>query len=99
RPGGFLVAAQPVTLTRARPKAPTGPAITASGSISSGPQAARTARASRILVEGRHDAELVAHGWGDALRVEGVVGEVLEAVDHLAAVIATFRPGPGRRLG
>jgi hypothetical protein len=37
--------------------------------------------------------------WGDDLRVEGVVVERLDGADHLDAVVASFRPGPGRRLG
>jgi DUF3097 family protein len=60
---------------------------------------ARVAQPSRILVEGIHDAELVEKVWGDDLRVEGVVVERLDGIDHLAAVVAEFSPGPGRRLG
>jgi DUF3097, C-terminal domain len=37
--------------------------------------------------------------WGDDLRLEGVVVERLDGMDHLAATIDEFRPGPGRRLG
>jgi hypothetical protein len=62
-------------------------------------QRARVARASRILVEGVHDAELVEKVWGDDLRVEGVVVERLDGMDHLARVVGEFGPGPGRRLG
>ena len=54
---------------------------------------------SRILVEGRHDAELVEKVWGADLRVEGVVVEYLQGVDLLADVLAEFRPGPERRVG
>jgi hypothetical protein len=57
------------------------------------------ARASRILVEGIHDAALVERVWGDDLRVEGVVVERLDGADHLPAELRAFRPGPGRRLG
>ena len=57
------------------------------------------ARASRILVEGVHDAELVERVWGDDLRVEGVVVERLDGIDHLAEVVDGFGPGPGNRLG
>ena len=57
------------------------------------------ARASRIYVEGRHDAELVEKIWGDDLRDVGVVVEYLEGVDHLPQIMAEFQPGPGRRLG
>ncbi|HET9769674.1 MAG TPA: DUF3097 family protein, partial [Acidimicrobiia bacterium] len=46
-----------------------------------------------------HDAELVEKVWGDDLRIEGVVVERLDGIDHLADVVAEFSPGPGRRLG
>jgi hypothetical protein len=57
------------------------------------------AKASRIYVEGRHDAELIEQIWGDDLRDVGVVVEYLEGVDHLPAVLQVFAPGPQRRLG
>ncbi|CAM5293499.1 hypothetical protein SCALM49S_02569 [Streptomyces californicus] len=59
----------------------------------------RVARAGRIYVEGRHDAELVERVWGDDLRIEGVVVEYLEGVDDLPAIVAEFAPGPDARLG
>src|SRR4029450_3259733 len=49
--------------------------------------------------EGVHDAELVEKVWGDDLRVEGVVVERLDGMDHLAEVIAEMRPRAGLRLG
>lgn len=73
--------------------------LTASGSIDTGPVRARTARASRILVEGVHDAELVEKVWGDDLRVEGIVVERLDGIDHLGEFIERFRPGSDARLG
>ena len=57
------------------------------------------ARASRIFVEGRHDAELVEKVWGDDLRIEGVVVEYLDGVDDLAERLREFGPGPSRRVG
>jgi hypothetical protein len=60
---------------------------------------ARVARASRIYVEGKHDAELVEKIWGDDLRDVGVVVEYLEGIDHLSAIVTEFSPDPGRRLG
>ena len=60
---------------------------------------AKVARASRIYVEGKHDAELVEKIWGDDLRDVGVVVEYLEGVDDLPAIVASFSPAPGRRLG
>jgi hypothetical protein len=72
---------------------------TASGSIDSGPVRARVARQSRVLVEGIHDAELVEKVWGDDLRVEGIVVERLDGIDHLESFIERFEPGGDARLG
>lgn len=100
-PGSFLLEGKRVTLVRpaAAPAAAPGPRRTASGSIAAPDQRARVARASRIYVEGKHDAELVEKIWGDDLRDVGVVVEYLEGVDDLAAIVAEFQPGPGARLG
>jgi hypothetical protein len=57
------------------------------------------ARASRIYVEGKHDAELVEKVWGDDLRDVGVVVEFLNGIDELPAIVAEFAPEDGRRLG
>jgi hypothetical protein len=98
-PGTFLFEGGRVTLVRPAPKATASPVKTASGSIAAPGQRAKVARASRIYVEGKHDAELVEKIWGDDLRDAGVVVEYLEGVDDLPAIVATFGPGPGRRLG
>ncbi len=78
---------------------PAGPRRTASGSIAAPVSRAKVARASRIYVEGRHDAELVEQIWGDDLRDVGVVVEFLGGIDDLPAIVSGFSPGPGRRLG
>ena len=96
--GSFLIDGAPVALRVPR-AAPQGRARTASGSFAVGDARARVARQSRIFVEGRHDAELVEKVWGADLRVEGVVVEYLEGVDHLAEVLAEFRPTADRRVG
>ncbi|GLW72244.1 hypothetical protein Kpho02_45430 [Kitasatospora phosalacinea] len=101
-PRGFLLEGRVVTLVRpaaAAPAPPRGPGRTASGSVAVPGARARVARESRIYVEGRHDAELVERVWGDDLRIEGVVVEYLEGVDDLPAIVESFAPGPGRRLG
>jgi len=98
RPAAFLVEGRPTTLV-VPPSAPTGPAISASGSVKVANLTARTARASRIWVEGIHDAALVETVWGHDLRVEGVVVEPLHGMDDLAAAVAGFGPAPHRRLG
>jgi hypothetical protein len=96
---GFLVDGQPVVLVNPTMKAPAGRARTASGSMAVADAPARVARASRIFVEGRHDAELVEKVWGADLRIEGVVVEYIEGVDNLAELLAAFKPGPTRRVG
>lgn len=103
---GFWVDGVPVRLVAARSARPAGPVApgpaglrSASGSVAVSGHRARVARASRILVEGKHDAELVEKIWGHDLRVEGVVVVPLHGVDDLAEAVADFGPGPGRRLG
>ncbi|WP_043600577.1 DUF3097 domain-containing protein [Cellulomonas flavigena] len=97
---GFWVEGEPVTLTApVTTRAPQRPTRTASGSLAVPDAPARVARGSRIWVEGRHDAELVEKVWGDDLRVEGVVVELLDGVDHLADALRDFRPTADRRVG
>ena len=103
---GFWVDGAPVRLVApvraaasSAPRTAGGRRLTASGSLAVDQPRARVARASRIWVEGRHDAELVERVWGDDLRVEGVVVELLEGVDNLEAVLRDFSPGPRRRAG
>jgi DUF3097 family protein len=100
---GFLLEGRPIRLmppapSAKRPGSATA-ARTASGSVRVEGQRAQVAKASRIWVEGKHDAELVEKVWGDDLRVEGIVVEPLHGIDDLAGAVAAFRPGPGRRLG
>ena len=96
---GFLLEGRPVTLVRPASLGIRRAGRTASGSIAAPPAPARVARASRIWVEGVHDAALVERVWGHDLRVEAVVVEPLSGVDALPAAVAGFRPGPRRRLG
>jgi hypothetical protein len=98
RDGDFTVRNKPVAL-RAPKAAPATRGITRSGSIDPGDIPARMARASRIYVEGLHDAELVEHVWGDDLRAEGVVVQPMDGMDELVSIVRGFAPGPKRRLG
>jgi hypothetical protein len=98
KPGGFLIAGKPVTLVRPATAKVATQRVTASGSIA-GDGRARVARASRIWVEGKHDAELLEHVWGDDLRELGIVVEPMHGADELAAMVGDFQPGPQRRLG
>jgi DUF3097 family protein len=105
-PGTFSVDGIAVRLVAPSPRDEEPPALrvsktekTASGSRAVHGAKARVARASRILVEGVHDAEVVEKVWGDDLRLVGVVVERLDGIDHLADVIRAFAPARGRRLG
>ena len=96
--GGFMIDGEPVRLT------PPGPGKqatrrTASGSFAVADQRARVALPSRILVEGKHDAELVEKVWGADLRVEGVVVEFLQGLDRLDELLAVEPPSAERRYG
>jgi hypothetical protein len=100
-PAAFLLDGRPVTLVRPAPApaAPSRPVRTASGSYVAPATRARVARASRIWVEGVHDAALVERIWGDDLRAEGVVVEPIGGVDELPARLSTFAPAAQRRVG
>ncbi len=103
---GFLVDGLPVILTpptadnaAALARARQAATRTASGSRAVADAPARVASASRIFVEGKHDAELLEKVWGADLRIEGIVVEALDGVDDLSAVIEDFKPTDQRRMG
>jgi hypothetical protein len=97
---GFLLEGEPVEVVPAVAAAAVArPQRTASGSVRVEGLRAQVAKASRIWVEGKHDAELVEKVWGHDLRVEGIVVEPLHGVDDLASAVAAFSPGPQRKLG
>jgi hypothetical protein len=98
--GGFLLDGRPVTLVRPATQTTATQRVTASGSIAADRgRVAQVAKASRIWVEGRHDAELLEHVWGDDLRELGIVVEPLHGADDLRSAVTEFRPGGRRRLG
>jgi hypothetical protein len=100
-PAMFSIDGRPVTLVRpkAAPPAATARKRTASGSFAVPEVRAQVARASRLWVEGVHDAALVERIWGDDLRVEAVAVEPLGGIDDLVAAVREFAPGPRRRVG
>jgi len=100
-PAAFMVDGRLVTLVRPAAASTPKPARgkTASGSFAVAGAKARVARASRIWVEGVHDAALVERIWGDDLRIEGVVVEPLDGIDNLVEHVRAFGPGPQRRVG
>ncbi|MBF0966944.1 MAG: DUF3097 family protein, partial [Actinomyces bouchesdurhonensis] len=50
-------------------------------------------------VEGRHDAELVQHVWGEDLAAAGIAVQLLEGVDNLEDVLEVFGPTDTARAG
>lgn len=97
---GFLIDGEPVEVVApVAVAAPQKAVKTASGSVKVTGVRAQVAKASRIWVEGKHDAELVEKVWGDDLRLEGIVVEPLRGIDDLTAAVRDFAPGPNRRLG
>jgi hypothetical protein len=99
-PAAFLLDGKPVTLRKpAAPALPGQRRTTASGSVAVAGVKAQVAKASRIWVEGIHDAALIERIWGDDLRIEGVVVEPLDGIDDLEAAVREFGPSPERRLG
>ncbi|WP_221585765.1 DUF3097 family protein [Microbacterium sp. G2-8] len=95
---GFLIEGEPVILEKAVAK-PRGRTRTASGSFTSADDRARVALPSRILVEGKHDAELVEKVWGADLRAEGVTVEFLAGLDLLDDLLREEPPTAQRRYG
>ena len=96
---GYFLEGEPGEMVAPTPRKTSGRKISRSGSVAVENAPARVARASRIWVEGLHDAELVEKVWGHDLRVEGIVVEPLHGVDDLATAVKEFSPGPERRLG
>jgi hypothetical protein len=99
KPGGFMLEGEPVTLRRPPVRRDPRPSTTASGSVAGPAGPAKVAAASRIWVEGRHDAELLEHVWGDDLRDVGIVVEPMHGIDDIAAAVDAFGPSRRRRLG
>ncbi|HEY4534472.1 MAG TPA: DUF3097 domain-containing protein [Enteractinococcus sp.] len=95
---GFMIDGSAVNLVVPTQQPAPRTSRTASGSRAVAPRRAEVAKASRIWVEGIHDAELVEKIWGDDLRVEGIVVEPLHGIDDLAGAVKQFQPGPHRRL-
>ncbi|MGZ4738148.1 MAG: DUF3097 family protein [Ilumatobacteraceae bacterium] len=98
KPGGFLIDGRPVTIAREQIRKPER-RVTNSGALAGPAQRAHIAKASRIWVEGRHDAELVQHVWGDELAELAIVVEPMHGIDELVALVDAFQPSADRRLG
>ena len=100
RPGAFAHQGETVTLVRPAKTAPSGAATrrSAAGGVVSTQAVARVAQASRLWVEGDHDARFMERVWGDELRELGIVVEPMHGIDDLVGAVAQFGPRPDRRL-
>jgi hypothetical protein len=98
-PSAFVVDGRPATLAKPLAAPAAASRLTNSGAVASPRPAAQVARASRLWVEGRHDAELVEHVWGDDLRELGIVVEPMHGLDALVEAVDEFGPSADRRLG
>ena len=96
RPGAFAVSGETVTLVAPDTASASRTRTSAAGAVVDTEQTARVARASRLWVEGDHDARLVERIWGDELRELAVVVEPLGGLDDLRAEVERFGPAPGR---
>lgn len=99
-PGAFAHNGETVTLVRPSSRAATAAAVkrSAAGGLVAAEQTARVAQASRLWVEGAHDARFLERVWGDELREYGIVVEPMGGIDDLVAEVRRFGPGPGRKL-
>lgn len=96
---GYWFEGQPVDILPPAPSSQKpGRKITASGSFHVEHEA-RVAKASRIWVEGKHDAELISKIWGSDLAYEGIMIEELFGADKLEEILAVFGPTNDRRAG
>ena len=106
---GFWLDGRPIEALPPKPKpaqaspgvqrSASGRRITNSGSFAPASSAPTVAKRSRIWVEGRHDAELVQHVWGEDLAAAGIAVQLLEGVDNLEDVLEVFGPTDTARAG
>lgn len=95
---GYWIDGRAVALVPPRVQVQEGRRLTASGSLHVEHEA-RVAKASRIWVEGKHDAELISKIWGADLAYEGIMIEELFGADNLLDVLEVFGPSEQRRAG
>ncbi|MEX0767955.1 MAG: DUF3097 family protein [Microthrixaceae bacterium] len=100
-PGAFAHNGETVTLIRpGRQASPSQPTTrrSAAGGVVAVEQVARIAQASRLWVEGDHDARFVERVWGEELRELGIVVEPMRGIDDLVSAVREFDPQQDRRL-
>lgn len=99
-PGALLLEGKPIALQPPISQKSSNKKHSNSGSrIDTSHTRARTAKESRIWVEGKHDALIVQQVWGHDLAVEGIVVEELDGLDNLMERLAEFQPSSRRRIG
>lgn len=96
---GFWLDGEPITALPIAKEGPQQRTHTNSGSRAVASPKARVAKASHIWVEGRHDAELIQHVWGEDLALEGIALLMLDGADNLEEVLEQFGPSNSARAG
>lgn len=100
---GFWLEGRPIEALPPRP-APastqgwataSGRRVTNSGSFAPESSGPKVAKRSRIWVEGRHDADLIQHVWGEDLAEAGIAVQLLDGVDNLEVFAPTERARAG----
>ena len=104
---GFWLEGRPIEALPPRP-APastqgwataSGRRVTNSGSFAPESSGPKVAKRSRIWVEGRHDADLIQHVWGEDLAEAGIAVQLLDGVDNLEDILEVFAPTERARAG
>jgi hypothetical protein len=97
--GAFAVEGETATLVQASPgRAAPLRRRSASGAVLVPDAAAKVARASRLWVEGLHDATLLERVWGAELADLAIVVEPIGGIDRLADALDEFGAGPDRTV-
>lgn len=104
---GFWLEGRPIEALppRPAPASPQGRAtasgrrVTNSGSFAPESSGPKVAKRSRIWVEGRHDADLIEHVWGEDLAEAGIAVQLLDGVDNLEEILEVFAPTESARAG
>lgn len=104
---GFWLEGRPIEALppRPAPASPQGRAtasgrrVTNSGSFAPESSGPKVAKRSRMWVEGRHDADLIQHVWGEDLAEAGIAVQLLDGVDNLEDILEVFAPTESARAG
>ncbi len=95
-PGAFAHNGETITLVRPSGRAAAAPAVkrSAAGGLVAAEQTARVAQASRLWVEGAHDARFLERVWVTSCASTASSSNRWAVIDDLVAEVRRFGPGP-----